>query len=174
MSIAHWQTDTQAALELAHNPRLVSLEVWSFSREVHRVYGKPGSPIPITQTMSERFFAELMKSESLERLSISGTRLPASVFSMISRCKSLKELRFEDCEVDGGEIGEFDGPPTLTSLTLSGDFVTDDVLESLDSCPDLKQLVLSDAQISDEGMKSLYGLKQMKPDCEITFEPMRP
>lgn len=195
MTIAHWQTNTQAAIELAGNPQLVSLEVWSFSRETHRVYGKPGSPVPITQTMSERFFSELMKSESLQTLKISGTRLPANVFSMISRCKSLKELSLEVYAVDGGEAGAFGDLPALTSLSLSGSFVTDSCLESLTACPELKVLAISDAAISDDGLKSLVELKQLDviqisgspitpgavaelqaalPDCLIMFEPASP
>jgi beta-lactamase regulating signal transducer with metallopeptidase domain/Leucine-rich repeat (LRR) protein len=102
---------------------------------------------------------------NLQSLSVSG---PDTIrFHMqitdegIKQLSNLTELR--DLSISGHAIsGKGISFPHLQSLNLSGDQVTDAVMDSIVQCHDLRRLGLSYTGVSDEGLKKVASLKELR------------
>jgi Leucine-rich repeat (LRR) protein len=88
----------------------------------------------------------------------------ASAFADFARCGELRELSFciDDRPATSGELQNLEQLQKLTTLSVGGRCLDDQLVASIARLPALERLLLRSNAISDEGIRSLGALSALK------------
>jgi hypothetical protein len=120
--------------------------------------------------ITDESLKHLQSMEHLRHLAISNSCIDD--LSPILRLSNLESLTISDIKLDG--TASLPAPPSakLASLTLKGEWVTDELLAQFRAFPKLEYLHLDGASVTDAGLESLAKINEFLSihfkDCRVT------
>ena len=130
--------------------------------------------IEATKMITPAGLAHLAELPALEKLNLyevnsDGDGLGNDAMPIVSRIKTLRDLRISYCSLTDVGLSALEGMTQLTALNLSHNRLTDAGMKSLAGLTNLQSLdvsdfpsTMSDMRITDEGMKQLSQLKELR------------
>ncbi|MEZ6122150.1 MAG: hypothetical protein R3C49_03110 [Planctomycetaceae bacterium] len=135
----------------------------------------PAEPFVVTdinlydQDIHEDDLWFLPKLSALTTLDLSGTSVSWTGIEYAGQAPQLKNLYLRRVDISGGAIRLLESADQLNKLSVSGSrkFCDADVAMIVTCMPRLKMLLCSGTQVTDEGLKALAALSQLR-DLQIS------
>jgi beta-lactamase regulating signal transducer with metallopeptidase domain len=125
--------------------------------------------IELARQLTSKGFEHLAALPALESLGLYDVLLPEGTLATLARIRSLKELLVVECGMMDADIAPLAICTRLTSLSLRGNAITDNGLDSIVKLKNLEVLDLgnsssvgSQMQITDRGLAKLAALTRLK------------